>query len=30
MKQKRFHRCVVHNFEWLINLGQQRLMTTSL
>ena len=20
LKQKRFHRCVVHDFEWLINL----------
>ncbi|MEX5871139.1 DUF2913 family protein [Providencia hangzhouensis] len=23
LKQKRFHRCVVHDFEWLIHLGQQ-------
>ncbi|HHR5860545.1 TPA: DUF2913 family protein [Providencia alcalifaciens] len=30
LKQKRFHRCVVHDFEWLINLGQQRLMTSKL
>lgn len=27
---KRFHRCVVHDFEWLIRLGQQRLMTSKL
>ncbi|HHR6154730.1 TPA: DUF2913 family protein [Providencia alcalifaciens] len=30
LKQKRFHRCVVHDFEWLIHLGQQRLMTSKL
>ncbi|EJD6501538.1 DUF2913 family protein [Providencia rettgeri] len=30
LKQKRFHRCVVHDFEWLINLGRQRLMTSKL
>ncbi|HHR6225319.1 TPA: DUF2913 family protein [Providencia alcalifaciens] len=30
LKQKRFHRCVAHDFEWLINLGQQRLMTSKL
>ncbi|MEX5871201.1 DUF2913 family protein, partial [Providencia hangzhouensis] len=30
LKQKRFHRCVVHDFEWLIRLGQQRLMTSKL
>lgn len=30
LKQKRFHRCVVHDFEWLIYLGQQRLMTSKL
>ena len=30
LKQKRFHRCVVHDFEWLINLGQQRLVTSKL
>ncbi|WP_336845131.1 DUF2913 family protein [Providencia rettgeri] len=30
LKKKRFHRCVVHDFEWLINLGQQRLMTSKL
>ena len=30
LKQKRFHRCVVHDFEWLIQLGQQRLMTSKL
>ncbi|HGN0870252.1 TPA: DUF2913 family protein [Providencia alcalifaciens] len=24
LKQKRFHRCVGHDFKWLINLGQQR------
>ena len=30
LKQKRFHRCVVHDFEWLINLGQQRLMASKL
>ena len=27
LKQKRFYRCVVHDFEWLINIGQQHLMT---
>lgn len=30
LKQKRFNRCVVHDFEWLIHLGQQRLMTSKL
>ncbi|MEQ5091560.1 DUF2913 family protein [Providencia rettgeri] len=30
LKQKRFHRCVAHDFEWLINLGQQRLMGPKL
>lgn len=30
LKQKRFHRCVVHDLQWLINLGQQRLMTSKL
>ncbi|WP_272682181.1 DUF2913 family protein [Providencia sp. PROV129] len=30
LKQKRFHRCVVHDFEWLIHLGRQRLMTSKL
>lgn len=30
LKQKRFHRCVVHDIEWLIHLGQQRLMTSKL
>lgn len=30
LKQKRFHRCIAHDFEWLINLGQQRLMTSKL
>ncbi|HHR6143714.1 TPA: DUF2913 family protein, partial [Providencia alcalifaciens] len=24
LKQKRLHCCVVHDFEWLIHLGQQR------
>ncbi|HHR6406492.1 TPA: DUF2913 family protein [Providencia alcalifaciens] len=30
LKQKRFHRCVVHDFEWLINIGQQRLISSKL
>ncbi|MDD9341347.1 MAG: DUF2913 family protein [Providencia heimbachae] len=30
LKQKRFHRCVVHDFDWLIRMGQQRLMTSKL
>jgi len=28
LKQKRFHRCVAHDFDWLIRMGQQRLMTS--
>ncbi|HHR6406488.1 TPA: DUF2913 family protein [Providencia alcalifaciens] len=28
--KKRFHRCVFHDFECLIHLGQQRLMTSKL
>lgn len=30
LKQKRFHRCVAHDFDWLIRIGQQRLMTSKL
>lgn len=30
LKQKRFHRCVAPDFDWLIRLGQQRLMTSKL
>ncbi|ENN8378697.1 DUF2913 family protein [Providencia rettgeri] len=30
LKQKRFHRCVVHDFEWLIALGQRRMMTSKI
>ncbi|MEY0226346.1 DUF2913 family protein, partial [Providencia rettgeri] len=30
LKQKRFHRCVVHDFAWLIHLGQQRIITSKL
>lgn len=30
LKQKRFHRCVAGDLAWLINLGQQRVMTAKL
>ncbi|WP_336432940.1 DUF2913 family protein, partial [Providencia stuartii] len=30
LKQKRFHRCVAGDLAWLINLGQQRVMTSKL
>ena len=30
LKQKRFHRCVASDFDWLIRLAQQRLMTSKL
>ncbi|MEY0665472.1 DUF2913 family protein [Providencia rettgeri] len=30
LKQKRFHRCIAPDFEWLIALGQRRVMTSKI
>lgn len=30
LKQKRFHRCIAPDFEWLIALGQRRVMNAKL